>query len=268
MDGAKCKTCKIFKNLSDFRKKNRGSQTHENTCKICQQASSAKAKFKGGTPRVPSLNRLPKWNLAITALDFFQIYQLDVPVNRVVGISKNTIIDNTIDFLNGFRDTRNYSITFECTAVFENMFAVTFNQTRKNQPSSYISNSIDRTSFDKLLVLLGLFIDGVMENYDGESNVVFIKITSFRIIIYERSIIRGGRLQKLKGGTYVQLPNEIESLDCVINVKNSDTKCFMWSILAHYYGDVEYNKFKNSFKDVVFTKRNNKKFYTASPQVF
>ena len=46
------------------------------------------------------------------------------------------------------------------------------------------------------------------------------------------------------GGTYQSLPPELARRKAIINVdnsKNDDNKCFLWSILAHFFGKTATN---------------------------
>ena len=36
----------------------------------------------------------------------------------------------------------------------------------------------------------------------------------------------------VKGSSYIPLPNKLKAKKAIININNSDNKCFMWSILA------------------------------------
>ena len=36
----------------------------------------------------------------------------------------------------------------------------------------------------------------------------------------------------LRGSSYIDSPGKIKNIQCCINVKNNDNKCFMWSILS------------------------------------
>jgi hypothetical protein len=36
----------------------------------------------------------------------------------------------------------------------------------------------------------------------------------------------------VKGSSYIPLPSKLKTKKAIINIKNSDNKCFMWSILA------------------------------------
>ena len=37
------------------------------------------------------------------------------------------------------------------------------------------------------------------------------------------------------GATYIETPRELSNKRCIVNVKNSDQKCFLWSVLAHLH---------------------------------
>jgi hypothetical protein len=37
---------------------------------------------------------------------------------------------------------------------------------------------------------------------------------------------------QLKGSSYIPLPKKLKTKKAIINVKNTDNKCFLWSILA------------------------------------
>ena len=39
----------------------------------------------------------------------------------------------------------------------------------------------------------------------------------------------------LLGNSYIKLPRFIESKKAVLNIKNQDNKCILWSILAHFH---------------------------------
>ena len=36
----------------------------------------------------------------------------------------------------------------------------------------------------------------------------------------------------VKGSSYIPLPSKLKAKKAIINIKNSDNKCFMWSVLA------------------------------------
>lgn len=68
--------------------------------------------------------------------------------------------------------------------------------------------------------------------------------------------LRTNQLNPLVGSSYLSLPKFIESKKAIINVKNKDNKCFMYSILSTFeikLDKIEFNKifFKILEKKVV-----------------
>ena len=47
--------------------------------------------------------------------------------------------------------------------------------------------------------------------------------------------IHMARYRPLKGSSYILLPIKLRSKHAIINIKNKDNKCFMWSVLAALY---------------------------------
>lgn len=69
------------------------------------------------------------------------------------------------------------------------------------------------------------------------------------------SYINFAQYRPLKGSSWVDLPDEIKGTKAVLNIKNDDNKCFMWSVLAHLHpvakngGRVNnYKKFEDELK--------------------
>ena len=52
----------------------------------------------------------------------------------------------------------------------------------------------------------------------------------------------------LKGTQYVDLPPKVKNLKAVINIKNDDDKCFLWSVLAHLYEANDHRSRVNYYK--------------------
>ncbi|UYV67414.1 hypothetical protein LAZ67_5000503 [Cordylochernes scorpioides] len=64
------------------------------------------------------------------------------------------------------------------------------------------------------------------------------------------------KYKALKGSSYIDLPKEIKDKKAVINIKNDDNKCFLWSILAALHPIEKnpqrvskYKKYENQFGD-------------------
>lgn len=63
--------------------------------------------------------------------------------------------------------------------------------------------------------------------------------------------IHMARYRPLRGSSYVQLPIKIRSKHAVINVKNKDNKCFMWSVLAALHPVQKHSDRISKYKDYV-----------------
>ncbi|XP_054712885.1 uncharacterized protein LOC129222404 [Uloborus diversus] len=73
--------------------------------------------------------------------------------------------------------------------------------------------------------------------------------------------LRINKYNPLRGSSYIELPDKIKNKKAIINVKNEDNKCFMWSILSAIHPVdkdpqrvLKYREFKNelNFKGIEF----------------
>ena len=51
------------------------------------------------------------------------------------------------------------------------------------------------------------------------------------------SVIKMKKYKLTAGGSYIPLPTSIQESESCINVKNTDQKCFLWSLLAIKHDD-------------------------------
>jgi hypothetical protein len=56
------------------------------------------------------------------------------------------------------------------------------------------------------------------------SNLVLYKILNLELVL--------NRYNPLRGRSYIPLPQSLANKKAIINVKNKDNKCFLWSILV------------------------------------
>ncbi|HEY9485712.1 MAG TPA: hypothetical protein VIQ04_03640, partial [Nitrososphaeraceae archaeon] len=70
--------------------------------------------------------------------------------------------------------------------------------------------------------------------------------------------LRLNKYNPLKGSSYIPLPKVIDAKKAIINVKNGDNKCFLWSVLSalhpaeqHSYRVSQYKKFEHEFDAVL-----------------
>ena len=51
----------------------------------------------------------------------------------------------------------------------------------------------------------------------------------------------------VKGSSYIPLPSKLKTKKAIINIKNSDNKCFMWSVLAFHVDRLhQFSSFKRN----------------------
>jgi hypothetical protein len=80
-------------------------------------------------------------------------------------------------------------------------------------------------------------------------NVNYVRNKSGLVIhSIKSSTLHTGRYNTLTGASYVELPKVITRKRAVINVKNTDNRCFGYAILAAKYKDSAYKQCRNSAK--------------------
>ena len=76
-----------------------------------------------------------------------------------------------------------------------------------------------------------------IEEYVRSSDLIFQKFT---LLSVQFSYTR-----KVRGGSYIKLPDKIQLTRSCVNIKNNDNKCLLWCLLAYKYYDKINNKDKN-----------------------
>jgi hypothetical protein len=78
-------------------------------------------------------------------------------------------------------------------------------------------------------------LHNAIEEYTRNSDLVFIK--------YELLNVQFSLTKKVRGGSYIELPEKIKLSRACVNIKNNDNKCLIWSLLAYkYYDKITHNK--------------------------
>ena len=99
-------------------------------------------------------------------------------------------------------------------------------------------NQIQEFSFktENVIILrsndLNTFYDFVIDKLINESDEFIAKGSGWSLIEIRFLELRINKYDPLRGSSYVDLPDIIKNKKAIINVKNSDNKCFMWSILS------------------------------------
>jgi hypothetical protein len=252
----KCISCKITKAEHDFRRKTRGAQTHDSKCKACINELEKFRRFKRYNRNTelpePDAALAESWELEVTSLRFFQIY-------RYLGedFSAANLAFEVLDFLKALKPNAAYMLTFYASNEFANKNKELFRQDNKTLKAEFVGGTL--YDLDKLVN----DFDSILFQTDSlDSDVTFVRTIGFYIHLHPKVML------SIRGGSYVKLPIEIQKLNAVINVRNSDSKCFLWSLLAHYYANVEYNKFRKSFGDIIYLKRTDRAFYVSNVAIY
>lgn len=99
---------------------------------------------------------------------------------------------------------------------------------------NYFSAINEVTLAEKIKEYYDSFVSNVIPKYDFDGENYFKSMT-FCLICYDLNLIVKKKKEKIVGGSFVELPYYIKKSQCIINIKNKDNKCFLWSILAHLY---------------------------------
>ncbi len=88
-----------------------------------------------------------------------------------------------------------------------------------------------------------------IDNYTRDSDLVFVKFTHLSV--------QFSYTKKVRGSSYLPLPEEIKKSKSCINIKNDDNQCFRWALLSwKHYDEINnnhksesktYKKYKNEF---------------------
>lgn len=103
-------------------------------------------------------------------------------------------------------------------------------EVRKEKESLFIQTS-------NIIVLKGTNLHEVFE--ETISNTILRKIdeafmqgSGFTLSSINELVIQVNKYDPLRGSSYIKLPKYLANKHAIINVKNTDDKCFMWSILS------------------------------------
>ena len=135
-------------------------------------------------------------------------------IQHLYRIYYNTIIEKV-------RDLRNLRIfiAVKCKLFMENKDNKIF-----VSPFAHNIGKCDISNINEFKDYIKKFVLSLMEKIDC--------MNYFHSINFETSDIFVYKFRPLVGSSYKKLPKEIENTKACINVKNTDNKCFMWSLLA------------------------------------
>ena len=93
---------------------------------------------------------------------------------------------------------------------------------------SFTLTNLKSTDVDELIRWAYDGIDGAIEAYQEKGSTWYFKEV-------DKLEIHTVKFNPLKGSTYLPLPDWIKNKQAIINMKNKDDKCFIWSILRQLY---------------------------------
>ena len=93
---------------------------------------------------------------------------------------------------------------------------------------SFTLTNLKSTDVDELIRWSYDGIDGAIEAYQEKGSAWYFKEV-------DKLEIHTVKFNPLKGSTYLPLPDWIKNKQAIINMKNKDDKCFIWSILRQLY---------------------------------
>ena len=103
--------------------------------------------------------------------------------------------------------------------------------------NSDIGTMHSRNIIDEYTILCCKQFEKEMENIKGPSNLTLHSIMKLSI--------KTSRQKQVFGKSYIELPDHIKNKKACVNIKNTDDKCFLWSLLAYKHYDEIKNKDKN-----------------------
>jgi hypothetical protein len=162
------------------------------------------------------------------------------PSLSIVGKSARTLIDAVRDFVN-------VKVVYQIKAWFH----------KKNDPESMFPFYF--TSDPTIVLNVGQvkkLIDDTKTNLQHWISEQELRETGWVYAWIEAVSMNVSRYQPLRGGSYVELDDYLKNKKCCINIKNTDNKCIMYSILYYFHKDElkkdpqrvsKYNKYLKDF---------------------
>lgn len=123
--------------------------------------------------------------------------------------------------------SENFLSRFKVGIRNENKFEIV-SKLNRNRHSTFYAFDYNKLA-KKINNYMDLFFGYIEDNY---SEMDLTNMT-FCLICYDTNMIKSKN--KNKGGSFIELPYYIKKSQSIINIKNNDNKCFLWSILAHLY---------------------------------
>ena len=175
--------------------------------------------------------------------DFFLQFQYALNFSSLDDVLLLTQITKTLEYLSF---GRSLVVSFFVSVVYEKGSGdkVKEHQIQFESGKFQFSagQSFERQMFEELAYLkLKIFEDNV-----HESGLTLLRYENFQIYLNPSEFVPpAGVVEENVGASYVELPKKYKRKHCFVNIKNTDNKCFLWSILASEFP--QYIKSKKLF---------------------
>lgn len=142
---------------------------------------------------------------------FLNYYKEDIndliqkAINKLTSIKVQFCL--AVSFSREVEDTKTYSLGYFCSR-------------------NYIFNDYEK--FWRIFSKLNEFFDEKIQDFTSRGS-------GYVINTIDRLDVRIAVYNPLFGGCYIELPTELKNKRCIINIKNKDNKCFLWSVIASLY---------------------------------
>lgn len=168
---------------------------------------------------------------------FFKIYKY---ITEETYIDVDLCIKDLINFLNNIRMNQSFVFHFEISITFDKDGEIFERMFEENTNIQYFANEYEHDNNNKMLKhLIKTHIVDLFENNvnAGESGLVAMGITQLFLHLHPNiisNIMVHNQLigSNVFGKKFVALPKIFEATKSIINIKNSDSKCFYWSLVA------------------------------------
>lgn len=90
------------------------------------------------------------------------------------------------------------------------------------------------------------FKNNIVDYFTRKVDEVMVEGSGFTLDKIEKLLVKIYKYEPLKGAGYIELPRKLKNKKAIVNLKNTDDKCFKWSIIAalHYDEVYELNRKK------------------------
>ena len=162
------------------------------------------------------------------------------------------------DFLRKYRNTK---VRFVLVCEMERQYSTKDNESKKffDRDFAYFQSktkiNLESTNVKKIWKDMIKEILNTLSIYQKNSSGWYFK----EVIRLEIHIVE---YKPMKGGSYLKLPEFIQKKKAIINIKNEDDKCFLWSVLRYLHpkeihGEIisDLEKYENdlNFKEINFS---------------